>query len=153
MFTHIDGSSHDTQLGEGVTTSQMSLMVFFPFIVDSMMIVWFLSMLIGVSVAHSDPRYAPSSYPSIQSPYTYKLHLSDCHYVNETECVTQEELRCSEEDKEVCVEVSETECEDEEEEVCTTIQTQDCQEIEKNACATFPTQECKVMNILTNCHF
>lgn len=111
------------------------------------MIVWFLSILITGCVADPEPRYPPSSYPAIQSPYTYKLHLSDCHYVNETECVTQEELRCSVEDKEVCVEVSETECKDEEEEVCTTVETQDCQEVEKMACATFPTQECKVMQL------
>ena len=87
------------------------------------MIVGVLSVLVVVCAADPEPRYPPSSYPTIQSPYTYKLHLSDCHYVNETECVTQEELRCALEDKEVCVEVGETECQDEEEEVCTTVET------------------------------
>ena len=70
--------------------------------------------------------------------------FDEVHYVNDTECVTQENVECGAEEKEVCVEVLETECEEVEEEVCTSVETQECEEVEKTACAMFQTQECKV---------
>ena len=107
-----------------------------------------LQILVSSTLGEAEPKYSPpypGPYSSLhQSPYSYKLHLSDCHYVNDTECVTQENVECGAEEKEVCVEVLETECEEVEEEVCTRVETQECEEVEKTACAMFQTQECKV---------
>ena len=66
-----------------------------------------------------------------------------CHYVNETECVTETRNVCQPEAKQVCVEVNESVCEEIEEEACTEVTTQKCVEEEKTACTNFVTQECK----------